>query len=189
MTEYLGIRAAARALNLSHSTVSRHVRAYPGLNHGTDAQPMVDVEEFREHRAENINQARSGSHAGRLLGEEVKTEGIDAREDVTKPNGTDLTVLGSERLRDLSESADAKALKNAEKRRLLVPVSEVESGASDAAQAVQNALMGVGMELSERLAAMTEAREIAALIEAEHKKILERLSMILDQMKASDVAA
>ena len=69
MNEILSIRGAARRLGKSHSTISRYVAGCPELNHGTAERPLVNVEELRQHRLENLNPSRIGSHAGRLLGE------------------------------------------------------------------------------------------------------------------------
>lgn len=51
----LGIREAAKAIGVSHITVSRYLQRYPELNHGTEARPLVKLEELRWHRRENID--------------------------------------------------------------------------------------------------------------------------------------
>ncbi len=66
----LGVRAAAKVLNLNPSTVSRYLQDYPSLNLAEEGErPRVDVAALERHRAENVDPARRGSHAGRLFGE------------------------------------------------------------------------------------------------------------------------
>ncbi len=66
-TDPIGIRAAARALKVSPSTISRYLKNYPELDLGGEAQPMVDVDALRRHRAQHVHPAARGIKAARLL--------------------------------------------------------------------------------------------------------------------------
>ena len=66
----VGVRAAAQALGVSPSTVSRYLQEYPILNLAGDGQrPKVDPDDLRRHRAMTLDPAYRGSHAGLLMGE------------------------------------------------------------------------------------------------------------------------
>ena len=54
----VGVRAAARVLEVSHSTVSRQIAAGIIPNHGTDAAPLVDVDEAREARRRGLDRSK-----------------------------------------------------------------------------------------------------------------------------------
>ncbi len=66
-TDPIGIRAAARALKVSPSTISLYLKNYPELDLGGEAQPMVDVDALRRHRAQHVHPAARGIKAARLL--------------------------------------------------------------------------------------------------------------------------
>ena len=172
MNEIVSIRSAARQLGKSHSTISRYVQAYPELNRGTGARPMVNAEEVRQHRATYINSSRVGRHAGRLLGEGESPPPAATRTE-ERPNYAHAkavreTVLAKRARVDLDE-----------KCRLLVPIAEVQDAVYDAGAVLQRDLLELGAQLSERLAAMDKPREIAALLETEHRRVLATLAASL----------
>jgi len=65
--ELIGIRAAARVLKVSPSTVSRYLKDHPDLNLGDELLPKVDVDALRRHRAQNVNPALRGIKAAKAL--------------------------------------------------------------------------------------------------------------------------
>ena len=78
MTELVGVREAAKALNRNPSTISRYLKKHPELNHAPAgaARPKVDADEVRRHMADNVNGAMSGNHAGALFdGDTAETDG------------------------------------------------------------------------------------------------------------------
>ncbi|MCH8996703.1 MAG: hypothetical protein IID48_00365 [Proteobacteria bacterium] len=178
----VGIRAAAKVLKLNPSTISRYLQDYPSLNLGNDTRPKVDVAKLRRHRVENVNPARGGAQAGTLLG-----EGEDG-----KPKGSD-TSAGAVLLRARASRATTRAqserLDLDAKRGLLVPRAEVEAAVYEAGQAFQRELLELGPQLSERLAVMTVAREIAALLETELRQVLAKLAAALRAQGDADAAA
>lgn len=65
--DLVGIRAAARAVGLNPSTISRYLKDHPELNLGDESLPKVDIEVLRRHRAQHVHPAARGIKAARLL--------------------------------------------------------------------------------------------------------------------------
>lgn len=188
-TRSIGIRAAARALGKNPATISRYVAANPALNHGSTGRPKVDLEELRRHRAANLNPSRIGSHAGRLLGEGDQTPvataelppaatGAAGSPNYLHAKAVRETVLAQRARVDLDE-----------KRGLLVPRREIEDAIYDAGAVLQRDLLGLGPQLAERIAAMSDPREIAALMEAAYRKVLATLAASLRTKAAAEEEA
>ena len=186
----LGVCAAARELGLNHSTVSRYLKSHPALNRGTDSRAKIDLAEFRKHHAETTNPARRGSHAGRLFGEDGG-DAVVEDDPVAEANGKagdQLTYARAKAVREGIAAQNAR-IDLDEKRGLLVPRDEVEAAAYEAGQALQRDLLELGAQLGERLATMGDAREIGALIDAEHRRVLAKLAAALRTQGDADVAA
>ncbi len=66
-----------------------------------------------------------------------------------------------------------------EKRGLLVPRQEVENAVYDAGTLLQRDLLNMAGQVSERIATMADATEIAALIEAETRAVLATMASSL----------
>ena len=67
MNQLIGVSAAARALGVNKSTVSRYLARFGELNHAAaGAPPLVDLEELRRHRAENLNPDVMGAVEDRM---------------------------------------------------------------------------------------------------------------------------
>ena len=66
-----------------------------------------------------------------------------------------------------------------ERRRLLVPRAEVEDAVFEAGAVLQRDLLELEAQLAERLAGMSDPREIAALLEAEFRALLKRVAAAL----------
>ncbi len=173
--ELIGVRAAARAVGLNASTISRYIKDHPDLNLGSEAHPKVDVVALRRHREENINPARRGSRAGRLLGED---EGQDDKK------GAVPTYAASRAAREMVLAQRARVDLD-EKRGLLVPRAEVEDAVFETGMLLQRDLLELGAQLAERLSTMDEPREIASLLETEHRRVLATLATSL---RAKEIA-
>lgn len=176
---HLGIREAARQLGLAHTTIGCYLRSHPELNRGSAARPMVDLEELRRHRAQHVHPALRGLKASKVLagGDAPASAASDAPPAATKvadsPNYAHAkavreTVLAQRARVDLDE-----------KRGLLVSRREIEDAVYDAGAVLQRDLLDLGAQLAERLAAMSEPREIAALLETEHRRVLATLASSL----------
>jgi uncharacterized coiled-coil protein SlyX len=172
----LGVRAAAKVLKLSPSTVTRYLQDHPSLNLGNETRPKVDVAALREHRAENVDPARRGSHAGRLYGE-VKAGPPEA----AGATSAKAVLLRARAARETTMAQTARVDLDV-KKKLLVPLAEIETGVVDAGMVLKNALLELGSRVAEQLSNMEEPREIAALLEAEHRRALQDFRAALDAM-------
>lgn len=170
--ELIGVRAAARALKINPSTLSRYLKSHPGLDRGTVGQPMVGLEELRRHRAENVNPAVRGRKARKVLAEggAPPVAAAEAPPAATKPPDSPNYAL-AKAVRETVLAQRARVDLD-EKRGLLVPRREIEDAIYDAGAVLQRDLLELGAQLAERLAAMDKPREIAALLETEHRRVL-----------------
>ncbi len=66
-----------------------------------------------------------------------------------------------------------------EKRRLLVPREEIENAVFEAGAVLQRDLLDLAGRLAERIATMSDPREIAALLETELRRVLATLAASL----------
>ncbi len=175
---HLGIREAARQLGLAHTTISRYIAANPVLNHGTAGRPKVDLNELRRHRAANLNPAPRGRLAAKLLAE--------APAAATGPANTP-NYANSKAKRE-AVLADRAQVDLDEKRGLLVPRAEIEDAVFEAGAILQRDLLEIPAQLSERLGAMTDSREISALLEAALRRVLATMATALRGKAESEQA-
>ena len=180
----VGIREAAERLSLSHSTVSRYVKRYPHLKRGgSDARPLVDLVEFKQHRGENINVEVVAS-----TDPELPVAGDNSPPAQTSPQGPNYNV---EKARREAANATKAELELADRLNQVVPRDEVESGGFEVGHALREALERRNQDLAERLALMDDPAEIVTLLEQDDRRLLlafaEHLASIGDD--ADDVAA
>ena len=172
MDGLLGIREAAAALGVNASTVSRWVKGNPGLNHGAGKRPQVDLAELRAHRADNVNAAMAGNHAGRVLGEE--------------PEGPEPDGAGGSGAKRSPSLVDAKTVREAalaqtaqldlqERLGKIVDTAGVEDGAFEAGQILRELLTARNRRLGDKFASMSDSRELTAALDADDRDRLERL--------------
>lgn len=160
----MGVRAAAAALGLSHSTISRYLRSHPEINCGTDTRPKVDLAELRAHRASTLNMACRKRHAGRLMDPRSPVDAArDGEASTARAGGAGVLSYARARAQRETTLAERARLELDEKRNLLVPRVEVEDAVLEAGEMLQRELDALGAQLAERLAALSEPREIAAL--------------------------
>ncbi len=144
-------------------------RSHPWLlNHGSEGRPKVDLEELRRHRAANLNPAPRGRQAAKLLAEAPAATGADAAPDYSVSKAAREAILADRARIDLDE-----------KRGLLVPRAEVEEAVFDAGAVLLRDLLEIPAQLSERLASMTQRREISALLETALRRVLATLAASL----------
>jgi hypothetical protein len=79
-TSLVGVSEAARQLGVHKSTISRQVAAGIIPNHGTDAQPLVDVEEAKRARAEGLDRSKQRGQDAPLFRERRSPDDDDAGE-------------------------------------------------------------------------------------------------------------
>ena len=173
VTHVVGVRAAARALGLNASTVSRYLKDHPELNHGTATRPKIDVAELRRHREENINAARSGSHAGRLLGEDNGADAANGRERPTR-NQAEAPSLATAKAEREAALAERARLDLDEKLAGLLVRAEVEQASEEAIQVLQRQLSDLAPRLAGKLATLDDAKEAQVLMETAFRALLKK---------------
>ena len=179
MNEILSLRGAARQLGKCHSTIVRYVQAHPDLNRGTVARPMVDLAELREHRAEHVDAARVGSHAGLLLGQGDGPNGANGHaQPAPDQAGGAPTYAVSKAAREAVLARKAQ-LDLDEKLGTLLIRAEVEAAVAEAGQLLQRELLDLAPRLAEKIAVMDDKHEIAALLDTEFRALLKRVAAAL----------
>lgn len=181
--ELLSVRGAARALEVNASTISRYLKEFPELNQGSATRPKIDVKVLRRHRIENTNPSQQrGRHAAPAAIVAAAAPPAATSKGSETPNyalakAVRETVLAQRARVDLDE-----------KRGLLVPRREIEDAVYDAGTVLQRDMLELGPQLAERLAAMDNPREIAALLETELRRVLATMASSLRAKVESEQA-
>lgn len=168
----VGVTEAARALGLNPSTVSRQLgRVFP--NHGTEAKPLVDVDEARSMRAAQLDPVKQRGR-GLLLEQPAATPAPAAE------------PTGPRRLSDIDRKrqadADIAELDAAKAKGQVVDRSRVQAAQREAGQAIREALKSRNRGLAAQLVGKTDPREIAALLDESDHALLVRVASTLDGM-------
>ncbi len=186
--ELLSVRGAALALEVNASTISRYLKDHPDLNLGSRTRPKVNVDALRRHRAENTNPSQQRGRHALASANEIKAPAAA----IEPPPPAATTAIGANyfQARAVKETVLAQRARVDldEKRGLLVSRVEVEDAVFDAGTVLQRDLLELGPQLAERLAAMDDPREIAALLETEHRRVLATLAVSLRAKAGSDRA-
>ena len=137
---------------------------------------MVDLAELREHRAEHVDAARVGSHAGLLLGQ---GDGINGANGHAPPApdqaGGPPTYADSKAAREAVLATKAQ-LDLDERLGALLVRSEVEAACEEVGQMLRRELLDLAPRLAEKIAVMDDRHEIAALLDAEFRALLKRVA-------------
>ena len=183
MTEPLmGVREAARAIGVNPSTVTRYIAKYPELIASASGPPKVDLARFVEHRKANVNEIKSGNHAGLLF-----TATASAAPPASAAPDEDDAETQQPRERRSPDYAHARTaretisarleqIKLDEKLKLLVSRREVEDMAVEAGLAFRDGLITRNRDLADRLATMTDAIEIKSLLDQSDAQLLARIA-------------
>ena len=156
-SDIVGVREAARQLNVNASTISRQLRAGIIPNRGTDRDPKVSVEEARRARQNNLDPSQQrGAH--------------------TAPASSGYTASRSEL--EAAKAAMAQ-LDLAEKLGLTVAREDIEDAIATAARELRDALARRWRALAVELQGLT-AREIEAKGMASDEAVLADLTVKLE---------
>ena len=177
--ELLGVRAAASALECNPSTISRYLKDFPDLNQGSKTRPKVDVEALRRHRAQHTNPTPRGHQAGKVLADGGPPPIVAADAPPAATKGADSPNYALAKAVHETVRAQRARVDLDEKRGLLVPRAEIEDAIFDAGAALQRDLLEIPARLSEQIAAMSDPREIAELLNTEHRRVLATLAASL----------
>lgn len=157
----LGVRAAAAALGLAPSTVSRQLAAGIIPNRGTVEQPLIDVAEAAAARADRIDHGKAKG---------VRTGELDVRPG--RPRGES---AAGKRERKLDEEIRRLERENAEKEAQLVSRAGVDQAFAELAGIVQRSLADRTRRLAGRVMGQRDINEVLAAIEDEDRRILEAM--------------
>ena len=137
---------------------------------------MVNLDELREHRAEHVDAARVGSHAGLLLGQGDGPNGANGHAvPAPDPAGGPPTYADSKAAREAVLATKAQ-LDLDERLGTLLVRSEVEEAIAAAGQLLQRELLDLAPRLAEKIAVMDDKREIAKLMDTEFRALLKRVA-------------
>ncbi|MBX3488880.1 hypothetical protein [Parvibaculum sp.] len=175
---------AARVLGLHRSTITRYLNTHPELNHAREpGRIALDLEEFRRHRDENVNRLMTGNHAGRLFDEARPPLRPAARDDTEDDDTAEAEPAGPQdqtvaRLRARAELIKLNRLEREEAVELgaLTPVAEVDQATGEALTKLRDALMSPDLDLCEKLAATTDAGEVATILRDANRAALTKLA-------------
>lgn len=195
MSAPVSLSAAAGALGLNKSTISRYLDKYPELNRATPgAPPRVDVEELRRHREAHVDAARAGSHAGRLI--EVPASAIgtgrEAAEEAEDGAGESRAGAGASyaRAKTVHMVATAKRAQLDLQERLgrTAAIEEVERAGFELGLLVREQLDARREALAEDLAGLTDPAIAAARLDQADRQLLMMLDDALGRGLRRDAA-
>jgi hypothetical protein len=177
---------AAKALKLNRSTLSRYLKTYPELNCSDDpTKILVDIDELKQHRAENVNLVKSGNHAGALFDERAPDDFDDDLERVV-PQRTPHAVrsdapretsgYGAARAR--REEALAQKIEREEAMALgqLIIKDAVDAAIGDALITLRDKLLSPDLDLCEALARCDEPTKVLTMLRSAMRGHLEKLT-------------
>ncbi|MFN4229832.1 hypothetical protein [Parvibaculum sp.] len=176
--------SAAKELGINRSTLTRYLKTYPELNRSKgEGSILVDLDELRRHRAENVNRMKSGNHAGRLYDEapppllppRTQVERDDEDDETTEASLQDETVA---KIRARAERIKLNRLEREEATETgqLTPAAEVEEATGNALVKLRDALMSPDLDLCEKLAATSDPAEVTQILRDANRKALEKLA-------------
>jgi len=171
MAEWVAVREAARRLGLDPSVVSRQAAKW---NVPRGEGGSIDLEAYQAARAQNVEPARQGSHAGRLMGDAPA-----AAEPAEAPAAGSQVAGGSLYMRAKSarEVHQARLTELQLKRELgeLVDKAEVASDGAEAGRVLKEHLLTLPARVAADLAAETDPRLIEDRLEREIEGALEAM--------------
>lgn len=192
--QLVGIREAARAVGLSHSTISRQVAAGIIPNRGSERRPLVDVAEVRAARARQLDPSRQGNAAGRLLGDPAADldgelplgDGLDERDEGEaggrgRSGGGDASYRSARTAREGYQAALAR-IQYEERTGQLVNRAEVHEVMMGAARQLRDVLLRLGDRIAGEVAGLSDPADCARVINREHRAALEALSEAFRQL-------
>ena len=137
---------------------------------------MNDVDALRRHRAENTNPSQQRGRHAVTAAIAPEAPAPPAPPAATAPPGPNYQQARAVRETVLAQRARVDL---DEKRGLLVPRAEVEDAVFEAGLLLQRNLLHLCSQVAERLASMSDARQITELLEAEHRGVLAQLAAAL----------
>lgn len=187
----MGVREIAAALTqegspVSASTISRGLSRCLYPNHGTARQPLLDLDEVRQIRADQLDPEKQRAALiarGQIAPTQDWGDGEDAAEAPPPrvPSGTE-GLLGQAKLRKANAEAAEAEMDLLERQRSLVPVIEVQDAGFDLGALVREVHAARVPALAAKLVGLTDQRAIAAAIAAADRECELALSKHVERM-------
>lgn len=186
----MGVREIAAALTqegspVSASTISRGLSRCLYPNHGTARQPLLDLDEVRQIRANQLDPEKQRAALiarGQIAPTQDLGDGDAAEAPPTRvPSGTE-GQLGQAKLRKYNAEATQAEMDLLERQRSLVPVIEVQDAGFDLGALVREVHAARVPALAAKLVGMTDQRAIAAAIAAADRECEVALSKHAERM-------
>lgn len=169
--QLMGVRAAAKALGVSASTISRGV-GVKYANHGSQTRPLVDIDEVRSARVNHIEPERQAA-AYKARGVQLSLPQPENADDGDGEPGSGVGrlasadgELGRERVRKVRGEADRVEMDNLERQQQLAPVGEFADAGFVLGQLLRRTLHARLPKLTAAVLAAAAAGDAAAVSQA-----------------------
>ena len=186
----VGVTKAAKALGITHSSLSRYLDKYPGLDRSPKgaSRRKVDLNELRLHRGENINLEPDAQASLPAVGDSGE------KKETAEPEAVAHRARSSLAKADYDETrAEIARLELQKLRGELISLEEVEAAFSDAGALLQNRLESRRRDLADQFAALKDPREIEAAMKKSDIEMLtafaQRLGKLADDADDPDTGS
>ncbi|MBB6251418.1 hypothetical protein [Nitrospirillum iridis] len=165
----MGVREAARVLKeeghpVSYSTLSRQLSARKYNNYGTDARPLLDLDEVIAVR---LNEMDPQKQRAAQLARGIPARGDDLEADAPVTRGG---AMGKAQLRKAEAQASQAELDLMERERSLVAVEDVHDAGFEVGQYLRQAHLSRIPELASALVGVPDVVTATRILtEADHK--------------------
>ncbi len=177
--QLMGVRPAAKVLQLAASTVSRYLDKHPDLVRQRDAKgnPLIDPDEVRRHREATVNVAMSRNHAGQVFGEVEEESPRESHSQAAAPPPPAGPRLADERAGFEALRRRREEVKFARELGQLADVAEIEDAGREIGGLLQREAEAVfGNDLVLRIRRAPDDRRALAEIEAAKDELFARLT-------------
>lgn len=193
---------ASKLLKLNRSTLTRYLKTFPELNRSADpAKILVDIDELRQHRQENVNLVKSGNHAGVLFEEETPAV-VEPDDDLDLPLAPRPAAHGvrpdapnqpagyatararrEEALAAKAEREEAVALGQ------LVIKDDVDAALGDALVNLRDKLLSPDLDLCEKLARCDDPTKVLSILRNANRGHLEKMAEAFADVDAGGIGS
>lgn len=191
----VGVREAARQLGLNPSTISRQIARGAIPNRGTADRPMVDMDEARRARAENLDPSKQRGPNSPLFGEappppdppDLEPTPLAEAEDEDQPAPMPAPAASNDAYKRAAtaekQTKAAMGLLSLKRQAgALVGKAGVESATEEAWRSLRDRILAISQQVAGRLASMSDEREIRTFLRAELSRTLADAAAAIDDL-------